>query len=470
MNNTPILILQMQRMGDLILTFPLMGWLQQHVPEHPLWVVSEPRFFQELMDLAPKAVFFPPEAAERLASTAYHAVINLSHRSDAARLCGALRTEQRVGPHIRGQARYIEGFWQLYRASIVHNNRHNHFHWGDLNLLDTVPLNALPTVRHPESGTPSAAARGCVGLFVGASEPEKRPEPHFWGALAKQLLRKGIRPLFFGGPDDRPLAKVAEQVAGVAGCNLCGRFSLTQLAHALRALDLFVTSDTGPMHLAAWIGTPVLNLSMGPVNAWETGPIAAGHLVLRPTVSCNGCWRCGHSHPPCRDAFRPGPVAATIHRLLTERGRVPQTDIPGLALYRTGRDALGLYTLHRTDGKTASPRERLGAFWQAWFLSLYAPDKHSENVSRVLARLAAIAPELVPVLRRATRALSVDITRHIRRGGLPLTQDFWRAYPPVLRPLTSYLHLRLQNEEYSAACRHAVLDMVAQLIAQFEEI
>ena len=69
MSNAPVLILQMQRMGDLILTFPLMGWLQQHAPEHPLWVVSEPSFFQELMELAPKAVFFPPEAAECLIST-----------------------------------------------------------------------------------------------------------------------------------------------------------------------------------------------------------------------------------------------------------------------------------------------------------------------------------------------------------------------------------------------------------------
>ena len=44
----PLLVLQMQRMGDLILTFPLLGWLARHNPGHPVWTVAEPRFFSAL--------------------------------------------------------------------------------------------------------------------------------------------------------------------------------------------------------------------------------------------------------------------------------------------------------------------------------------------------------------------------------------------------------------------------------------
>lgn len=470
MSNAPILILQMQRMGDLILTFPLLGWLQRRYPDHPLWVVAESRFFQGLMQLAPKVVFFPPEMADRLAHTTYHSVINLSHRPDAARLSGILRTEHRLGSYTRGGGTYIAGFWQLYRASIVHNNRHNRFHWGDLHLLDTLPPETMPKLGYPEPMAPETTSRGCVGLFVGASEPEKRPEPPFWGALGRALLRKGLRPLFLGGPEDKPLARAAEQAAGITGCNMCGRFSLVQLAHTLRTLDLFVTPDTGPMHLAAWVGTPVLNLSMGNVNAWETGPVASGHHILRTTSSCGGCWQCCRTRPVCREAFHPSRVALVVQTLISHPAQAGRLELPGLALYRTGRDTRGLYVLDTVGQKPTGSRDILGNFWKSWFLAASDPTCHPTDLSETLGRLASANPALPDVLRRTTLKLSMEITRQIRRGGAPFPSDFWKAHPPLLRPLTGYLHLCLQNGEYGAASWQAALDAVAQLAARFEEI
>ena len=74
----PILVLQLHRMGDLILTFPLLIRLRQLWPHNPLWVVAEPAFFQQLMPLAPDAVFFPPSHCQELARQTYAAAINLS--------------------------------------------------------------------------------------------------------------------------------------------------------------------------------------------------------------------------------------------------------------------------------------------------------------------------------------------------------------------------------------------------------
>lgn len=62
----PNLILQVQRLGDLVLSFPLFSWLAQAEPEHPVWVVAEPEFFNALMPLAPSVVFFPPTAEKEL--------------------------------------------------------------------------------------------------------------------------------------------------------------------------------------------------------------------------------------------------------------------------------------------------------------------------------------------------------------------------------------------------------------------
>lgn len=56
--NKPILILQMQRMGDLVLTFPLLLWLTRLHPGRELWVVGEESFFKGMHQIGPKAVYF----------------------------------------------------------------------------------------------------------------------------------------------------------------------------------------------------------------------------------------------------------------------------------------------------------------------------------------------------------------------------------------------------------------------------
>ena len=81
------------------------------------------------------------------------------------------------------------------------------------------------------------------------------------------------------------------------------------MAAVLRGLDLCITPDTGPMHLADWLGVPVLTLSMGPVHARETGPTAPGQWVLRAAMSCVGCWQCRRSKLYCKQAFSPASVA-----------------------------------------------------------------------------------------------------------------------------------------------------------------
>ena len=143
MSAAPNLIIQLQRMGDLVMSFPLLAWLKAADPTRPLWVLAEPGFFEPLMPLSPDAVFFPPEAEEQLARTPLHRVINLSHRPEAARLASRMKAEYLLGPYASGEVVRIKGAWQLYRASLVHNNRHNLLHWADLNALDTVSLRSM---------------------------------------------------------------------------------------------------------------------------------------------------------------------------------------------------------------------------------------------------------------------------------------------------------------------------------------
>ncbi len=462
MADAPVLVVQMQRMGDLILTFPLLSRLVLAAPERPLWVLAEPCFFRELMPLTPDGVtYMDPGMAAALLHTPLDTVINLSHREEAARLAGGVPARRREGVFSRSSGLYVRGAWALYRQSIVHNNRHNLFHWADLQALDllSADLFARPAWPLPRR----SGGTGRVGLFVGASEPEKRPDPPFWGELARRLAARGAQPVFLGGPGDRALAEEAARHARLGPqSNLAGRFRLAELARFFAVLDLVVTPDTGPMHLAAWTGTPVLNLSLGPVNAWETGPVPPGHLVLRPNLSCSGCWCCTGALR-CRTAFVPGRVAALVAALL--RGERPRP-LPGLELFATARKQ-GRFELIPQWEKEPGPRENarnaLSLFWREWFCACLGGPLPPLDPA-LAADLPAAQPVLAGVLGRAAVRLGNRLAQNLRRNRLA-DDDFRHGMPPAARPLAGYVQLLLENGEYSRQAGRDALELTDALAA-----
>ena len=108
-----------------------------------------------------------------------------------------------------------------------------------------------------------------------------------WRALAAALLAEGAGVLLTGGDADGALA--AEIGAGLdpAPLSLVGRLSLKELAAVLGGSDLMVSVDSGPMHMAAAMGTPVVAL-FGPTDPRRTGPLGAGSVLQRP-LPCSPC-------------------------------------------------------------------------------------------------------------------------------------------------------------------------------------
>lgn len=470
MSKEPILILQMQRMGDLLLSFPLLGWLEAACPGHPLWLVGEGVFFGPLLKLSPQATYFSYDMAPNLEKTRFEAVINLSHRPEAAALAGRARTGRRIGPwRDKDGSLRITGDWQIYRASLTRNNRHNLYHWADLNALDCIPE---PYMRHTVWPKPRPLPRperggARVGLFLGASKAEKHPDAVFWAALAGRLMRAGDKPVLLGGPHEAALGRDAAALAGIPAINLCGRFNVDELARFLARLDVLVTPDTGPMHLAAWIGTPVLNISLGPVSAWETGPRPPGHHVLRANLDCVGCWLCDKERQLCREAMTPDGVAATLERI---RRAADDDNHPGngparLELLRTASGAHDLFELTPVSGgQSDSPRLLLSRFWRAWFGAAFGRTARTEAVSAFSA-LGGQFPESADILRRALASFSLVLVRTLRGNGAALAAhgDFWRAAEESARPFAGYAQMLLHNEDGNISARARVLAMAEDL-------
>ncbi|MDE6735706.1 MAG: glycosyltransferase family 9 protein, partial [Desulfovibrio sp.] len=300
---------------------------------------------------------------------------------------------------------------------------------------------------------------GRVGLVLGASEPAKRPDARFWARLAGRLVRSGLVPVFLGGPAERELGEEVGRLARLPQANLCGRLSLREVAAVMRGLDLCITPDTGPMHLADWLGVPVLNLSMGPVHARETGPVSPGQWVLRAAMSCVGCWSCQRHRLACKAAFSAEAVARAVHAVLDHPKDIQgDAEWPGLQLLRTGRDEFGLHTLDPV-GPAPSVGRLLEDFWQGAFLAFSSP-----AFAPLLERRAKALRETQPVLAGRLRA-GVDrlLTGWAKQGGAPLTEDFWLTQPPMLRIFAGHAQMALQNEDYSRGGWRSALERAEQL-------
>jgi ADP-heptose:LPS heptosyltransferase len=110
-----------------------------------------------------------------------------------------------------------------------------------------------------------------------------------WRSLAAALTAAGIGTVFTGSATDTPTIAGICAGLGPRSRSLAGRLSLKHLAAVLARADLVVTVDSGPMHVAAAVGTRVLAL-FGPTDPARTGPLGAGR-VLRRSLPCAPCLR-----------------------------------------------------------------------------------------------------------------------------------------------------------------------------------
>ncbi len=442
----PIVILQLQRLGDLVLSFPLLLWLARQYPGHPLWLRAEPSFAALIQGIVPPVRLMGPDHDEELCATPARLVVHLGHAAHGARLAGAIPAAERWGLVRQGEALRVFGFWHRYRTSLSHANRHNRFHWAELFALDLISPAGIAATHWD---LPRANPVGKVGLFLGASEPSKAPTPVFWAGVVAHLRRLGLTPVLVGGPAEVPLAEAVRQMVRRPVLDVCGVFTVERLAYFGQELSLFITPDTGPMHVAAWTGLRVLNLSVGPVWPWDTGPYQPGHFVLQAARSCRGCWSCTHVCPPCHRPLSPRHVAQLAAAIIAGR----RWDVPeGLSLAHTARDEHGLFTLMHLGGHCPAAREAVARYWQAFWLVVGAGEPEPLAQGRAQA-LWSTAPKLAQSIRRA----SLHLLRLVAAGVGPVP---WQQLSPALRPLASVVAVLLESDDFAPVARRQAVALV----------
>jgi lipopolysaccharide heptosyltransferase II len=181
-----------------------------------------------------------------------------------------------------------------------------------------------------------AFTRPLVGIHASGGRESKQWHLDRFADVARALAsdRKATIVLT-GGPADRAeIDRVKDRLIGVRVIDVGEALELPALAALLAELDLFITGDTGPMHLASAMGTPIVAL-YGPSNPARYGPQAAVERVLRIDLPCSPCGqvrlppeRCRGHVPDCLDGIS---VAAVIAAAIDVLDRTNRSGPPRLS-------------------------------------------------------------------------------------------------------------------------------------------
>ncbi len=152
-----------------------------------------------------------------------------------------------------------------------------------------------PTIEAGRSLLRSRAAdtaRPLVAVCPGASYgPAKRWLPERFAEVARRAAAAGALPILLGGAADCAVcADVAARARGADLLDLAGATDVATLAAILALARVAVANDSGPMHLAAAVGAPVVAL-FGSTNPEWTAPRGPRHAVVRHRVACSPCYR-----------------------------------------------------------------------------------------------------------------------------------------------------------------------------------
>jgi lipopolysaccharide heptosyltransferase II len=159
-----------------------------------------------------------------------------------------------------------------------------------------------------------------VVVHAGARAPSRRyPADAFADACRRLASERGSQIVFTGDESERDLIATIRAALSMPSVSLAGVLSLADLGALLAEAPLLVSNNTGPVHVAAAVGTPVVDL-YALTNPQHT-PWAVAHRVLSRDVPCKYCYKsvCPAGHHECLRGVAPAEIVGAAHELLGPR-------------------------------------------------------------------------------------------------------------------------------------------------------
>jgi lipopolysaccharide heptosyltransferase II len=344
-----ILCIRLDYLGDVLMTTPAIRALKQSRPDRRITLltsaggVAVSRYIPEIDDTIRYAAPWLKNSSEhdrkvdqamieRLADCRFHAAVIFTVYSQnplpAAMLCYLAGIPLRLAHCHENPYRLLTHWVQDPEPQ----ERIRHEVQRQLDLVATVDAHVPDqrlSFRIPSADTAWMLARletlgidqrrPWIVLHPGASAPSRRYPPQHWTAVAQQLAARLQCPLIITGTDEE--APLVEQIRrDVPGAHsLAGQLDLGQLAALISLAPVLISGNTGPAHMAAAVGTPVVDL-YALTNPQHT-PWQVPNRVLFQDVPCRFCYKssCPQGHHRCLAEVDPARVVNAALELLHGR-------------------------------------------------------------------------------------------------------------------------------------------------------
>ncbi|MBI4343332.1 MAG: lipopolysaccharide heptosyltransferase II [Candidatus Omnitrophica bacterium] len=306
-------MIRLDRIGDVVLSTPVLAQLRAAYPQAFIAMMVRPAC-REVVDGHPavnEVIFYEKEGAHRHPWASIRFALGLRrHRFDTALVLHPSNRSHWI-PFLAGIPRRIgwrrKSGWLLTHA-LPHRKQEGERHEADYTLELLRPLGLAP--QPPAAQVPVspraqeaverllaeagvATHRRLVAIHPSASCVSKRWLADRFAQVADRLIaEQEALVCLIAGPDDAPHAKAVAQLMRRPVVNLAGRLGLGELAALLRRCALLISNDSGPVHIAAAVGTPVVDIfgrNQRGLSPARWGPLGPGHVVLHKEVGCVTC-------------------------------------------------------------------------------------------------------------------------------------------------------------------------------------
>jgi ADP-heptose:LPS heptosyltransferase len=322
-----VLVVNLTRMGDLLQTTPLLKGLKEQDPSGrlDLLVVEDFRTVAQGFDMVDHVLTLDlnsliPQFEQQgitvvglhkklaewmnvIRNRSYQRLINLSHTRISATLVRLLDI-----PDTRGVTLSQEGYilirhpWLNYFFNVTLSRTYNPVNLVDIYLgagdVKNPPRRLFYTVPHHAHSAAQAfladhnpdPQRTIFGIQPGAMQESRRWLTSNWIKLCDLIWQElnGVA-IIFGASADRDIAAQIETQTEHPVINAVGKTTIPELAALLTHCQTLVTNDTGTMHLAAAVKTPIVAVFLAAARSEDTAPYGQGHIILEANIDCAPC-------------------------------------------------------------------------------------------------------------------------------------------------------------------------------------
>ena len=206
--------------------------------------------------------------------------------------------------------------------------------------LSSEPLLAIPADARRAARARLANRRGpVIAIHVSGGRLVKQWAPERFAEVAGRLASEfGATIVLTGGPGDRAMVDTVKgRVPPAQTIDVSGQIDLVELAGILEQVDVLVTGDTGPMHMAAAVRTPIVAV-FGPSDPVRYAPSGPADRIVRVDLPCSPCnrirlppERCVGHIPECLTSISADRVLDAVRGALEQIGRQRRTANPATA-------------------------------------------------------------------------------------------------------------------------------------------